>query len=38
MRANTRLPHEISIFSDEELRIREAEGEEGDAPAVEVEE
>ena len=22
MRAGTRLPHEISIFSDEELRIR----------------
>ena len=38
MRANTRLPHEISIFSDEELKIREAEGGEGDAPAAEVEE
>ena len=23
MRAGTRLPHEISIFSEEELRIRE---------------
>ncbi|MED5290715.1 MAG: 30S ribosomal protein S3, partial [Candidatus Thermoplasmatota archaeon] len=28
MRANTRLPHEISIFSDEELKIREAAAEE----------
>jgi small subunit ribosomal protein S3 len=39
MRANTRLPHEISIFSDEELKIREEQGEEGEAATtVEVEE
>ena len=39
MRANTRLPHEISIFSDEELKIREEQG-EVDEPetTVEVEE
>ena len=39
MRANTRLPHEISIFSDEELKIREEQGEEGEPETtVEVEE
>ena len=39
MRKDVRLPHEISIFSDEELQIREAQGEEGEeAPAEEVEE
>ena len=37
MRANTRLPHEISIFSDEELKIREeAAEEEGEATPEEV--
>ena len=39
MRANTRLPHEISIFSDEELKIREEQGEKGEPETtVEVEE
>ena len=33
MRAGTRLPHEISIFSNEELRIR-AEQAEADAAAA----
>jgi ribosomal protein S3 len=27
MRSGTRLPHEISIFSDEELKIRESQAE-----------
>ena len=36
MRANTRLPHEISIFSNEELKIREAQGEEGETTTEEV--
>jgi len=35
MRANTRLPHEISIFSDEELKIREAENQEAEEEAPE---
>ena len=35
MRANTRLPHEISIFSDEELKIREEQGEEAEAATTE---
>ena len=35
MRANTRLPHEISIFSDEELKIREAENQEATEEAPE---
>lgn len=35
MRANTRLPHEISIFSDEELKIREAENQEVEEEAPE---
>ena len=39
MRANTRLPHEISIFSDEELKIREAENQDaGEEVPEEVEE
>ena len=39
MRANTRLPHEISIFSDEELKIREAENQDaGEEAPEEVEE
>ena len=35
MRANTRLPHEISIFSDEELKIREVENQEAEEEAPE---
>ena len=35
MRANTRLPHEISIFSDEELKIREAENQDAEEEAPE---
>ena len=35
MRANTRLPHEISIFSDEELKIRDAENQEAAEEAPE---
>ncbi len=35
MRANTRLPHEISIFSDEELKIREDENQEAEEEAPE---
>jgi len=35
MRANTRLPHEISIFSDEELKIRETENQEAEEEAPE---
>lgn len=35
MRKDVRLPHEISIFSDEELKIREAAGEEGEETPTE---
>jgi hypothetical protein len=33
MRAGTKLPHEISIFSDEELRIRAEQAEAANAAA-----